>query len=75
LINELLIQEIEDRFPGQSFLTLEEVAQFMRCGPEVIYNWTKRPNPKRRPPRIPVGKELRFPKRPFAQWLADELGA
>ena len=70
---ESMIQDVEQMFQGKAFLTVAEVAQFMRCTEEVVYNLTRRPNPKRRPPNIGVGKEIRFPKRPFAQWLADEL--
>lgn len=62
-------------FPEQAFLTVEEVAKLMRCSPDVVYNWTRRSDPKRRPPRLPVGKEIRFPKKSLAQWLAEEVGA
>ena len=67
-----LMQEIDALFPGKIFLTLEDVANLLSCSPKVIYNWTKRSNPIRRPPRLLVGKELRFPKREFVRWLSEE---
>ena len=67
-----LLQEIDSLFPDKVFLTLAEVANLLNCPDKVIYNWTKRSNPKKRPPRIIVGKELRFPKRELARWLMQE---
>lgn len=70
---ESLLQEVNEQYQNKAFLTMEEVAQFLNCGEQVIYNWSKRPDPKRRPPRLMVGKSIRFPKRDFVRWLADEL--
>jgi len=70
---ESLMQEVEQLFPSNAFLTVEEVTKLLKCSENVIYNWNKRPNPKRRPPRLMVGKQVRFPKKEFVRWLADEL--
>jgi len=32
----------------------------------------KRSDPKKRPPKLIVGKEVRFPKREFMRWLVQE---
>lgn len=69
---EALIEELERSFPGKAVLTVSDVCQFLGCSEKVIYNWTKRSDSRRRPPRIIVGKEIRFPKRPFINWLATE---
>jgi predicted DNA-binding transcriptional regulator AlpA len=74
-MSDLLLQEVNERFPEKAFLTLSEVAQFLDCSENVIYNWTKRSDPKRRPPRIIVGKTLRFPKRDLVRWLVEELSS
>lgn len=68
---ETLSQELDRQFAQEAFLTLDEVAKFLKCSEQVIYNWTRRSDPKRRPPRLIVGKEIRFPKREFAKWLAE----
>lgn len=69
---EELLEEIERRFPQKVFISIEEAAQFLDCEVIVLYNWNKRTNLKRRPPRIPVGKEIRYPKKEFVKWLANE---
>lgn len=69
---ESLRQEIDQRFSGKGFLTTEDICTFLSCDEAVVYNWNKRVDPRRRPPRIQVGKELRFPKYEFVKWLAEE---
>ncbi len=70
---ESLLHEVEQMFPSNAFLTVEDVTKLLKCSEKVIYNWSKRPDPKRRPPRLMVGKEVRFPKKDFIRWLAEEL--
>lgn len=74
-MEEALILEFESRFAGKVFLTLTDLTQLLECSEKVIYNWTKRADASRRPPRIVVGKSIRFPKREFARWLAAEQGS
>ena len=71
---EQLIEELERSFPSKSFLTVDEICTALDCDKQTIYNWSKRQNPKRRPPRIIVGKDVRFPRRPFVLWFAQEQG-
>jgi predicted DNA-binding transcriptional regulator AlpA len=70
---DTLAQDVEEMYKGRAFLTPEEVSQLLSCDEKVVYNWIKRADPKRRPPRIVVGKSLRFPKREFIRWLGTEL--
>ena len=70
---ESLMQEVDQLYASHAFLTTDEVATFLKCSEKVIYNWNKRSDPKRRPPRLMVGKEVRFPKKDFIRWLANEL--
>ena len=69
---ELLIQDLESAFPGKAFISAEEVCRFLGCEIKVVYNWNKRNDPRKRPPSLIVGKQLRFQKRLLARWLADE---
>jgi NADPH-dependent ferric siderophore reductase len=69
---EVFLEELDRQFPNRTFVTVQEIADFLTCETVVIYNWNKRNDPKRRPPAISVGRELRFPKRLFAKWLAEE---
>jgi len=63
------VRMLSEKYPEKSFLTVEEIAQLIECSPKTVYNWTKRPDPSRRPPRITLGKSLRFPKHAFLDWL------
>jgi excisionase family DNA binding protein len=74
-MGDSILEELNEIFKGQAFLTVENIATLLNCPEQVIYNWTKRSDPKRRPPRIIVGKSIRFPKRDFAKWLAAEQSA
>lgn len=71
---EFLLQELEKQYPNRAFITAKELADFLACDIKVIYNWNKRTNPKRRPPYLSVGKEVRFPKRELVKWLSIEQG-
>jgi len=71
-MDESMIQDIEEIFKGRAFLTIEDITQLLSCSPSVVYNWIKRAEPQRRPPRIIVGNESRFPKRKFIRWLLQE---
>jgi predicted DNA-binding transcriptional regulator AlpA len=68
------VTTFEEIFPKKAFLTLADVTEVLQCEEQVIYNWSKRADPRKRPPRIIVGREIRFPKKEFAKWLAHEQG-
>ena len=72
---ESLLREINELYPQRAFLTVEEVAKLLNCSERVVHNWTRRSEIKKRPPRLMVGKTLRFPKSDFARWLSSELAA
>jgi predicted DNA-binding transcriptional regulator AlpA len=69
-----LFSEMNELYKEKLFLTMEDVTSLLSCSKTVVYNWAKRMDPKKRPPRIIVGKEVRFPKREFLKWLMDEQG-
>jgi predicted DNA-binding transcriptional regulator AlpA len=71
---EALLEEVNRLYPAKGLLTLDEVCNFLECERQVVYNWSKRSEPKKRPPRILVGREVRFPKKDFVKWLALEQG-
>lgn len=71
-IYEMLLEDLELSFPGKAFITGQEVCRFLGCEMTVVYNWNKRRDPKRRPPSLSIGKEMKFPKRPLAKFLAEE---
>ena len=50
----------------------KEIADFFECSESIVYNWIRRPEKKKRPPRFTLGKEIRFPKEEFVKWLAME---
>lgn len=67
-----IIQELNQKYQNRPFLTLEEVAEVLGCSKKVVYNWTRRTDPKKRPPRLTIGKTVRFPKVAFVQWLIEQ---
>lgn len=58
-------------FPNREVLTKEELAQVLECDPKVIYNWVKRQDASKRPPRLLLGNELKYPKREFLKWVVE----
>jgi predicted DNA-binding transcriptional regulator AlpA len=73
-LNELY-EEVNDLFPNKIYLTLKDVTTLLECSPNVVYNWIKRSDSKKRPPRVFIGTEMRFPKRKFLRWLEQEQGS
>ena len=69
-----IYQEMTEVLKGRLFLTIDDVAELMGCSRKVVYNWTRRKDPLKRPPRIAVGKTIRFPKATFVEWLLKEQG-
>ena len=69
---ETILEEINRIFPQKGILTLEEVCKFLECDRETVYNWSRRSDPKRQPPRLKIGKALRFPAKELAKWLVEE---
>lgn len=72
VFEELVFRDLDAMFPNQAFVAAEDICRFLGCDIAVVYNWNKRSDPRRRPPTMTIGKELRFQKRLFAKWLADE---
>jgi predicted DNA-binding transcriptional regulator AlpA len=73
-MSDLMLEELSGIFPNKALLTVEEICESLSCDTQTIYNWCKRSNPKRRPPRIIIGNDVKFPKRPFLLWLTTEQG-
>lgn len=69
-----LLQLFERVFPDRYLLTIQDVCHLLHCTPKVVYNWSRRLDPKRRPPRFLVGREVRFDKYQLADWLNREQG-
>ena len=64
-----VLEELEEQFRGKIFLTMQDVVNLLECSEGTVYNWVRRRNHKRRPPRIVVGREVRFPTKAFLAWL------
>lgn len=69
---ETLLNDAGPLLQNKAFLTIDDVAQLLNCEKKVVYNWTKRADPARRPPKFAVGKSFRFPKTELLRWLAKE---
>jgi predicted DNA-binding transcriptional regulator AlpA len=64
-----ILEELEGQFHGKIFLTMQDVVGLLGCSEGTVYNWVRRRNHKRRPPRVVVGREVRFPTKAFLNWL------
>jgi predicted DNA-binding transcriptional regulator AlpA len=73
-MDQSIMSEIEEVFRGKIFLTIADICGVLGCSENVVYNWMKRADPLRRPPRIKVGQEMKFPRGAFFQWLVKEQG-
>jgi len=71
---ESILHDLNEHAKDRPFLNVQDIMHYLSCDEEIVYNWTKRVDPKRRPFRIIVGKEIRFPKKAFARWLIEEQG-
>lgn len=69
---EELQKEIDQLFINKAFLTPADVMELLSCNESVIQSWSKRNDSEKRPPRIIVGKSVRFPKKDFIRWLVSE---
>ena len=65
-------QEFDELFKGKLYLNVDDVAKLLGCEEKIVHNWTRRSDSRRRPPRIIVGKEVRFPKYDLLDWLELE---
>ena len=74
LMEAQMLKEIDTLFKDRIFLSVLDITQLLGCSENVVYNWMKRSDPARRPPRIKVGKDIKFPRGAFVQWLVKEQG-
>lgn len=71
---ETLLELADRLFPDRPLLTKEEVAQILGCNPKVVAHWVKRNQADKRPPRLILGSEIRFPKREMMRWVVESQG-
>jgi len=66
--NNSFVDLLKKRFETKIFLTPDDLSGVLECERDVIINWTRKEE-KYRPPRIIVGRDIRFPKAEFLDWL------
>jgi len=71
---EALISMADRLFPDKELLSKEEIAQILGCQPKVVAHWSKRNQADKRPPRLILGSEIRFPKREMMRWVVESQG-
>lgn len=71
-MTETLIKDMEALLKDKPLLTIEDIAAVCGCTKTVVYNWTRRSEVSRRPPRILIGRQVRFPRTDFFLWLIRE---
>ena len=70
--SKVFCDNVDDLLEEDAFMTLDEVAGVLHCSRRVVYDWTRRPDPERRPPFFQPGKTILFPRRRFMRWLVTE---
>ena len=73
-MEESMVSNLEQLFGDKLLLTIPDICLALGCAETVVYNWMKRADPVRRPPKIRIGTELKFPRGTFVRWLAKEQG-
>jgi len=71
-MDDSFIESLEELFRDKLLLTVQDICQGLGCAETVVYNWMKRADADRRPPKLRVGQEMKFPRGPFVRWLAKE---
>ena len=71
VIVDALIRIARQRFPDRELINATELAQILECEPKVVQNWIRRSTPDRRPPRIKLGGEFRFPIEEVLRWVIE----
>lgn len=69
---ETLLKDLELATKDKPLLSTEDIATLLGCSVKVIYNWTRRIDPERRPPRVVIGRQVKFPRTEFFRWLVKE---
>ena len=71
---EALLAVADHLFPHREMLSKEDIAKILECDPKVISHWVKRTDPAKRPPRLLLGSDHRFPKREMMRWVVENQG-
>lgn len=72
-MESFLLREADRLFPEKPLLSVADVARFLSCEERVVHNWLKRGGDGT-PPKLIIGKEVRFPKETLIQWIAEYKG-
>ena len=71
---EGIMQEINDCYKGKIFLSVKDVSEILGCSQEDVHNLSRLRRHQKKPPRIMVFNEVRYPKKAFVEWLLLERG-
>ena len=67
-----MVKDMNREFSEKAILSVDDLAKFFACPKGVIYNWNRRVDVNRRPPKVTFGKEVRYQKRALALWMVME---
>ena len=71
VILDALLRIARERFPDKQLIGTSELAEIFECDIKVVQNWLRRSTPDRRPPRIKLGHEFRFPRDEVVRWVIE----
>lgn len=74
-LNETLGRIIESKFAEKNWLTTGDLAEVFECDAKAIHSWIKatlKLPEEKHPPRIKLGREVRFPKAEFLVWIGTQ---
>ncbi|HAR41855.1 MAG TPA: hypothetical protein DCS07_04375 [Bdellovibrionales bacterium] len=71
---EGIMQEINSIYKKKVFLSVQDVSEILGCTEEEVHNLSRLRKHQKKPPRIIVFKEVRYPKKAFVEWLLMERG-
>jgi len=65
-------KDLDSALGSRAFLTVEDITNLLGCTEVSVHNWMRRNDLEKRLPRLKIGRQIRFSKTEFIEWLIQE---
>ncbi len=69
---EQLLKDLNLAIGNRAVLTVEDIMNLLGCSEVSVHNWMRRNDLEKRLPRLKIGRQIRFSKSEFIDWLIKE---
>ena len=69
---EQLLKDLNSAIGNRAVLTVEDIMNLLGCSEVSVHNWMRRNDLEKRLPRLKIGRQIRFSKSEFIDWLIKE---